>query len=252
MSGDLVLLEPAADGVLRLTLNRPEALNALDRDLTSALEQALERVAMMSDVRVLLVAGRGRAFCAGNDIKEMETITGDEAQALATRQAVLMDRFSRLSPVTLAVIDGHALGGGLMLAVAQDLRLASDRARLGLPEVTLGFNPGYGIARLLDVAGGAHGRDLLLTGRIVHASEALRMGLVNRVVAPPTLEASALKWAGEMASAPREGLAATKEIVAAIRAGTKGREPEAYGAALRTSEAARARIRAFAARRKKS
>ena len=142
MSGDLVLLEPAADGVLRLTLNRPEALNALDRDLTSALEQALERVAMMSDVRVLLVAGRGRAFCAGNDIKEMETITGDEAQALATRQAVLMDRFSRLSPVTVAVIDGHALGGGLMLAVAQDLRLASDRARLGLPEVTLGFNPG--------------------------------------------------------------------------------------------------------------
>ena len=252
MSGDLVLLEPAADGVLRLTLNRPEALNALDRDLTSALEQVLERVAMMSDVRVLLVAGRGRAFCAGNDIKEMETITGDEAQALATRQAVLMDRFSRLSPVTVAVVDGHALGGGLMLAVAQDLRLASDRARLGLPEVTLGFNPGYGIARLLDVAGGAHGRDLLLTGRIVHASEALRMGLVNRVVAPPTLEASALKWAGEIASAPREGLAATKEIVAAICAGTKGREPEAYGAALRTSEAARARIRAFAARRKKS
>ena len=247
MSG--VLLEPAADGVLRLTLNRPEALNALDRDLTSALEQALERVAAMSDLRVLLVAGRGRAFCAGNDIKEMETITGDEAQALATRQAVLMDRFSRLSPVTLAVIDGHALGGGLMLAVAQDLRLASDRARLGLPEVTLGFNPGYGIARLLDVAGGAHGRDLLLTGRIVHASEALRMGLVNRVVAPPTLEASALKWAEEIAGSPREGLAATKEIVAAIRAGTKGREPEAYGAALRTGAAARDRIRAFAARR---
>src|SRR5438445_884098 len=252
MSGDLVLLEPAADGVLRLTLHRAQALNALDRDLTSALEQALERVAMMSDVRVLLVAGRGRAFCAGNDIKEMETITGDEAQALATRQAVLMDRFSRLSPVTVAVIDGHALGGGLMLAVAQDLRLASDRARLGLPEVPLGFNPGYGIAPALDVAGGAHGRDRLLTGRIVHASEALRRGLVNRVVAPPTLEASALKWAVEIAASPREGLASTKQIVAAIRAGTKGREPEAYGAALRTSEAGRARIRAFAARRKKS
>jgi enoyl-CoA hydratase/carnithine racemase len=244
---DLVLLEPVADGVLRLTLNRPEALNALNRELTSALEQALERVAA-ADARVLLVAGRGRAFCAGNDIKEMQTI-GDDAQALATRQAVLMDRFSRLPQVTLAVIDGHALGGGLMLAVAQDLRIASDRARLGLPEVTLGFNPGYGIARFLDVAGGAHGRDLLLTGRVVHASEALRMGLVNRVVAPPTLEASALKWAGEIAASPREGLAATKEIVAAIRAGTKGREPEAYGSALKRSEAARARIRAFAERK---
>jgi len=248
---DLVLLQPAADGVLRLTLNRPQALNALNRELTTALEQALERVAAMEDVRVLLVCGQGRAFCAGNDIKEMETISGDDAQALATRHAVLMDRFARLPQVTLAVIDGHALGGGLMLAVAQDLRIASDRARLGLPEVTLGFNPGYGIARFLDVAGGGPGRDLLLSGRTVHASEALRMGLVNRVVAPPTLEASALKWASEIAVSPREGLAATKEIVAAIRAGTKGREPEAYGAALRTSEAARARIKAFSAKRRK-
>jgi len=247
---DLALLQPAADGVLRITLNRPQALNALNRELTAALEQALERVAAMDDVRVLLVCGQGRAFCAGNDIKEMESLGGGDAQALATRHAALMDRFARLPQVTLAVIDGHALGGGLMLAVAQDLRIASDRARLGLPEVTLGFNPGYGIARFLDIAGGGHGRDLLLSGRTVQASEALRMGLVNRVVAPPTLEASALKWAGEIAASPREGLAATKEIVAAIRAGTKGREPEAYGAALRTSEAARARIKAFSAKRR--
>ena len=247
---DLVLLQPAADRVVRLTLHRPQALNALNRELTTALEQALERVAAMDDARVLLVCGQGRSFCAGNDIKEMETLSGDDAQALATRHAVLMDRFARLPQVTLAVIDGHALGGGLMLAVAQDLRIACDRARLGLPEVTLGFNPGYGIARFLDIAGGGQGRDLLLSGRTVHASEAVRMGLVNRVVAPPTLEASALKWASEIAASPREGLAATKEIVAAIRAGTKGREPEAYGAALRTSEAARARIKAFATKRR--
>ena len=239
-------------GSARLTLNRPDALNALNRELTTALEQTLERVAAMDDIRVLLICGRGRAFCAGNDIREMETITGEQAQALATRQAVLMDRFSRLPQVTLAAIDGHALGGGLMLAVAQDLRIASDRARLGLPEVTLGFNPGYGIARFLDIAGGGHGRDLLLSGRTIHATEALRMGLVNRVVAPPTLDASALKWAEEIAGSPREGLAATKEIVAAIRAGTKGREPEAYGAALRTGAAARDRIRAFAARKPRS
>lgn len=248
---DLVLLAPAGEGVLRLTLNRPQALNALNRDLTAALEGALERITAMDEIRVLLVCGQGRAFCAGNDIREMQTLTGDDAQALATRHAALMDRFIRLPQVTLAVIDGHALGGGLMLAVAQDLRLASDRARLGLPEVTLGFNPGYGIARFLDIAGGGHGRDLLLSGRTVHASEALRMGLVNRVVAPPTLEASALKWASEIAASPREGLAATKQIVAAIRAGTRGGEPEAYGAALRTSDAARARIRAFTERNRR-
>ncbi|MBI4594515.1 MAG: enoyl-CoA hydratase/isomerase family protein, partial [Candidatus Rokubacteria bacterium] len=166
------------------------------------------------------------------------------------RQAALMDRFTRLPQVTLAAIDGHALGGGFMLALAQDLRIASDRARFGLPEVTLGFNPAYGIARLLDVAGGAHARDLLLTGRTIHASEALRMGLVNRVVAAPTLEASAAAWATDIARAPREGLQATKRIVADLRAGTGGGEPEAYGAALRTSPAARARLQAFLARRK--
>jgi enoyl-CoA hydratase len=251
-TGDLVLVAPGADGVLRLTLNRPGALNALNRDLTAALEQALERVAAMDDVRVVLVCGQGRAFCAGNDIKEMETIRAEDAQALATRHAVLMDRFAALPQVTLAVIDGHALGGGLMLAVAQDLRIASDRARLGLPEVTLGINPAYGIARFLDIAGGAHGRDLLLSGRTIHASEALRMGLVNRVVAPPTLDASALKWAAEIAASPRDGLAATKQIVAAIRNGRRGAEPEAYGAALRTSPAAQERIKAFAARRRQN
>ena len=232
-----------------LRLNRPQALNALDRELTGAIEAALDDVAARDAVTVLVVSGRGRAFCAGNDIAEMDTITPSEAEALAARQAALMDRFSRLPQVTLAAIDGYALGGGLMLAVAQDLRIASDRARLGLPEVTLGFNPGYGIARFLDVAGGAHGRDLLLSGRTIHASEALRMGLVNRVVAPPTLEASALKWASEIAASPREGLAATKEIVRMIRTGQPGGEPAAYGAALRTGAAARARIEAFAGRR---
>ena len=246
----LVELVREADGVARLTLARPEALNALNRALTAALEEAVEQVAAMEDVRVLVLFGRGRAFCAGNDIAEMATLTGEEAEALATRQATLMERFSRLPQVTIAAVDGHALGGGFMLAIAQDLRIASDRARFALPEVTLGFNPAYGIARALDVLGGGVARDLLLTGRTVRATDALRIGLVNRVVAPPTLEASALTWAGEIASAPRGGLVATKAIVADIRAGKKGHEPEAYGAALRTSPEAQARIQAFVCRKR--
>jgi enoyl-CoA hydratase len=207
-------------------------------------------VATREDITVLIVAGRGRAFCAGNDIAEMAQVTSEEAEALATRHATLMDRFSRLPQITLAAIDGHALGGGCMLAVAQDLRIASDRARFGLPEVTLGFNPAYGVARLLDVVGGGHARDLLFSGRTIHASEALRMGLVNRVVAPPTLEASAAAWAAELARSPRAGLAATKAIVADIRAGKRGREPESYGATLRMRPEARERIAAFVARRR--
>jgi len=234
-------------GVAWLRLNRPEALNALNRLLTGALEETLERVAVRDDVRVLVVAGRGRAFC----IKEMDAVTPEEAEALARRHAALMERFATLPQVTIAAVDGYALGGGLMLAAAQDLRVASDRARFGLPEVTLGFNPGYGIARLLDIVAGGHARDLLLTGRTIHATEALRMGLVNRVVAPPTLEASVAALAAEIARSPRGGLTATKEIVAAIRAGGRGREAEGYGASLRTSAAARERIREFASRKKR-
>jgi enoyl-CoA hydratase/carnithine racemase len=246
----LVELSRESDGVVRLTLARPDALNALDRALTGALEDAVERVAAMADVRVLVLFGRGRAFCAGNDIVEMASLSPAEAEALAARQAVLMDRFAHLPQVTLAAIDGHALGGGFMLAIAQDLRIASDRARFALPEVTLGFNPAYGIARALDVLGGGVARDLLLTGRAVRGQDALRIGLVNRVVASATLEASALTWAEEIAKSPRAGLAATKAIVADIRAGRKGREPEAYGASLRTSPEARDRIEAFVARKR--
>jgi len=251
MAPDPIVEVDAQDGVAWLRLNRPEALNALNRPLTSALEEALERVAAMDEVRVLVVAGRGRAFCAGNDIKEMQTVAPDEAEALARRHAAIVQRFSSLPQVTIAAVDGYALGGGLMLAIAQDLRVASDRARFGLPEVTLGFPPAYGIARLLDVVAGGHARDLLLTGRTIHATEALRIGLVNRVVAPPTLEASVTSLAAEIARSPRSGLSATKEIVASIRSGGPGREAEGYAAALRTSPAARERIRQFASRKKK-
>ena len=251
MAPDPIVEVDAQDGVAWLRLNRPEALNALNRPLTSALEEALERVAAMDEVRVLVVAGRGRAFCAGNDIKEMQTVAPDEAEALARRHAAIVQRFSSLPQVTIAAVDGYALGGGLMLAIAQDLRVASDRARFGLPEVTLGFPPAYVIARLLDVVAGGHARDLLLTGRTIHATEALRIGLVNRVVAPPTLEASVTSLAAEIARSPRSGLSATKEIVAAIRSGGPGREAEGYAAALRTSPAARERIRQFASRKKK-
>jgi enoyl-CoA hydratase len=153
------IIELDADGpVAWLRLNRPEALNALNTALTQAMDDALERVAGMGEVAVLVVAGRGRAFCAGNDVAEMSALAPEAAAALAHRQAALMARFAALPQVTLAAIDGYALGGGLMLAAAQDLRIASDRARLGLPEVTLGFNPAYGTARLLDVVGGGHGR----------------------------------------------------------------------------------------------
>jgi enoyl-CoA hydratase/carnithine racemase len=179
----------------------------------------------------------------------MPTLSPAEAEALAARWQRIMDAFAALPQVTIAAVQGHALGGGLMLAIAQDLRVAEVSARFGLPEVTLGFNPGYGIARLLDIAGGAHGRDLMLTARTVDAAEAHRMGLVTRVVPDGTLEPAADEMAREVARSPRGGLAASKAITADLRAGRAGTEPRAYGA-LRAAPDAQARIAAFLNRRR--
>jgi enoyl-CoA hydratase len=237
--------------VARLTLERPEALNALNRDIATVLEHSLRRLARSKDVTVVIVSGRGRAFCAGNDIAEMPTLKPAEAKALSRRWQRIMDSFARLPQVTIAAVHGYALGGGCMLAAAQDLRIAEASARFGLPEVTLGFNPSYGIARLLDIVGGGPARDLLLTGRAVDAAEALRMGLVTRVVPDGTLAAAAEELAAGIARHPRGGLAASKAIVADIRAGKSGNAAQAYAAALRRDAGARERIAAFVARKKK-
>jgi enoyl-CoA hydratase len=237
--------------VARLTLERPEALNALNRDIARVLEHSLGRLARSKEVTVVIVSGRGRAFCAGNDIAEMPRLTPAEAKVLSQRWQRIMDGFARLPQVTIAAVHGYALGGGCMLAAAQDLRIAEASARFGLPEVTLGFNPSYGIARLLDIVGGGPARDLLLTGRSVDAAEALRMGLVTRVVPDGTLGVAADELAAGIARHPRGGLAASKAIVAAIRAGKSGNAAQAYAAALRRDKGAQDRIAGFVARKKK-
>jgi enoyl-CoA hydratase len=236
----------------RLTLERPEALNALNRDVAAALEDSLRRLERSKEVSAVIVAGRGRVFCAGNDIAEMPALKPAEAKALSRRWQRIMDRFARLPQVTIAAVHGYALGGGCMLAAAQDLRIADTSARFGLPEVTLGFNPSYGIARLLDVMGGGPARDLLLTGRTIDAADALRMGLVTRVVPDGTLDSAVAELAASIARHPRGGLAATKAIVADIRAGKSGDAAQAYAATLRGDKGARARIAEFIARKKES
>ncbi len=246
MSASLVV-----DGAIaHLTLERPEALNALNREMAAHLESALAWLEAAREVTAVVLSGRGRAFCAGNDIVEMPDLAAAEAEALSRRWQDIMDRFARLPQVTIAVVHGHALGGGCMLAAAQDLRIADTSARFGLPEVTLGSNPSYGIARLLDVMGGAHARDLLLTGRTIDAAEAHRMGLVTRVVPDDALDKSAAALAAEIAQHPRAGLAAAKAIVADIRAGRSGAEAPAYAATLGSDAEARARIAEFIARKK--
>ena len=166
-----------------ITLNRPEALNALSFALIRDLGRAFDEVAA-SDARALLITGAGtKAFCAGADIKELtgRSLTAQKRDA-ETGQAAFA-RLDRLPMPSVAIINGYAFGGGLELALACTFRIATKNARMGQPEIKLGLLPGYGgTQRLPRVVGEARALEMIMTGRTVDAEEAHRIGLVNRLI----------------------------------------------------------------------
>lgn len=173
-----------ADHVAVITIDRPDALNALNADLLFELSAGVALAEADYNVKALILTGTGRAFVAGADISNLQKLSdafsGREA-SLAGQE--LMNSVAALPFPTIAAINGFALGGGLELALACDIRVASKTARLGLPEVGLGLLPGYGgTQRLPRLIGQGRALELILTGRHVTADEALQMGLVNRVV----------------------------------------------------------------------
>jgi enoyl-CoA hydratase len=173
-----------------ITLNRPEALNALSFASVAALERTLQEVAA-SDARALLFTGAGtKAFCAGADIKELlgrDLVT--QKRGAETGQGVFA-RIERLPMPSIAIINGYAFGGGLELALACTFRIATRNARMALPEIKLGLIPGYGgTQRLPRIVGEARALDMILTGRMVDAEEAHRIGLVQRLVDGASLAA---------------------------------------------------------------
>jgi enoyl-CoA hydratase len=178
------------DELALITLDRPEALNALSFGLVQDLSRLLDGVAQ-SDVRALLVTGAGdRAFSAGADIKELMGRTLVEQRAGAMFGQSVLAKLDQLPMPSIALINGYAFGGGLELALACTFRLASPKARLGFPEIKLGLIPGYGgTQRLPRLVGEARATELILTGRTVEADEAERIGLVNRIVDGDLVEA---------------------------------------------------------------
>jgi len=176
------------DGPVRtLTLNRPEKLNALNDELRGALQAAIDDTAERADVRVVVIRGAGRAFSAGADLADRaDAPTGDDP--LAQRRANgrwqrLLDDLERLPQVTVASLHGHVIGGAALLAVACDLRVATDDLRFRIPEVEIGIPLTWaGLPRLAREIGVSRTRDLVMTGRTVTATEALDIGLVHRIV----------------------------------------------------------------------
>jgi enoyl-CoA hydratase len=181
-----------ADRIATVTVNRPDKLNALNDALMAELGRAIDEAVGREDVGGVLLTGAGRAFVAGADIAELAGQNAVEGKARAERGQRTFRRFETSPKPTIAAVNGFALGGGCELAMACHIRLASDAAKFGQPEVKLGIVPGYGGSqRLPRLVGKGRALQLLLTGEMIDAAEALRIGLVNRVVPAAELLPSA-------------------------------------------------------------
>lgn len=216
-------LDCSDDGVALLTLDNPDQRNAMSDRMTASWVAAIDELVHDRSVRVVVVTGEGSAFCSGGNtswIASEPDATVDELRArmLPFYRAWLSVR--RLEVPTIAAVNGHAIGAGLCLALACDLRYAAAGARLGVPFVKLGMHAGMGGTHLLpEVVGQAHAKDLLLTGRVVDAEEALRIGLVSRVHAQETFLDDVMATAREVAAtAP----VATRLTTLALRDGGHG------------------------------
>lgn len=193
----LVSLEPGPVAVVRLH-NPP--LNLVTLELTSRLDEVLGELDEDEDLRVVVMAGNERAFCAGSDIEEFESLRGRVGEGKLLREGAVYRRLERLPVPTIAAIEGDALGGGLELALCCDLRVASESSRLGLPEVRLGAIPGSGgTQRLTRLVGPGRAKEIILTGELIDARHAERIGVVERVVPPGTAEEAALSLAAVIA-----------------------------------------------------
>ncbi|WP_245530631.1 enoyl-CoA hydratase/isomerase family protein [Alicyclobacillus acidocaldarius] len=198
------------DHVAVLTLNRPQALNALSREVLSEIGAHLAMLDL-KDVRVLVIRGEGRVFCAGADIGQMQHMSAVEAESMARLGQRVFQAIEQLPIPVIALIHGGAFGGGLELALACDFRIAAAGAVVGLPEVTLGVNPSFGgTYRLPRAIGFARALSMMLLGERIPVEKALEYGLVNEVVAPDELEARGMDLARKLASQSSAAMAAIK------------------------------------------
>jgi enoyl-CoA hydratase len=241
-------------GVAVLTINRPDALNAFDVDTLTALRDELRELAEDAEVRVIVLTGAGdRAFAAGADIKYMSALDIDEAKEWGALGQEVGRLLETMPKPTIAAINGFALGGGCELALACDFRYASSAAKLGQPEVNLGIIPGWGgTQRLPRVVGVGIAKELILTGRVVDADEALRIGLVNAVHDPGKLIPKTMEVAQALAAKSPLPLAAAKEATNVALAGDHAenleREVDYFGE-LFSSEDAKEGMTAFVDKR---
>lgn len=217
-----ILFETGAEGIALVTVNRPDKLNALNRDTMAELEAAFDRAASEPAIRGLLVTGAGeKAFVAGADINELAAMTPIEAHALSQRGQRIFRVLETMAKPSVAAVNGFALGGGLELAMSCTVRIATPNAKLGQPEVKLGIVPGYGgTQRLPRLVGRGRALEILLSGDPIDAAEAYRIGLVNAIAPPEELLNVSRQWLRKaLANAPMAVALAMQSVDTGLSAG---------------------------------
>lgn len=212
MECNFVRLESPRNGVALITISSPKTLNALNRTILEQLDYQVANIP--ADTRVLVVTGEGKAFVAGADISEMKDFNDREGFEFSKFGAAVFRRIEQLSIPVIAAVNGFALGGGCELALACDVRIASENAVFGQSEVKLGILPGFsGSVRLPRLIGSGRAKELIYTGRNVKAPEALQIGLVNAVVSLETLLDEAFKMAEQIIACAPLAVSAAKESI---------------------------------------
>jgi enoyl-CoA hydratase len=201
------------DGIAWLTLQRPAVLNAINQELANLFLARVEDLEKRSDVRAIVTCGEGRAFCAGSDLRELAPFSAEQAARYELGVAQIFSTLDRMPQPTISALHGYALGGGLGLALYHDFRIASHTARLGMPEVELGWTPPWAMGRLADVVGFQKARWILLDCATMTGVEAAEIGLVDETVPDDQLLTRVEELARHLATMPAEGMKRTKMLL---------------------------------------
>ncbi|MCD6493618.1 MAG: enoyl-CoA hydratase/isomerase family protein [Archaeoglobaceae archaeon] len=242
------------DGILWFKLNRPEALNAINEDVVKAFRELINRIKTEKDIRVVVITGSGKAFCAGADIKMFSESDFFKAREIISELGKILDEMEDLDVPVIAAVNGYALGGGCEIAMACDIIIASENASFGQPEINLGIIPGLGgTQRLSRLVGWKKAMELCLTGERISAKEAEKLGLVNKVVAAEKLEEEVKKLAELIKSKSPYAVGFIKQAVnRGYKMGLKDAlqyERDLFGLSFATEDA-REGIKAFVEKRK--
>lgn len=210
------ILMDKKDGIATITFHRPEALNALNSEVLEELDKAVELVAADREVRVAVFTGEGKSFISGADINEMDQRRGVDIISYSRKGADVFRKVELLPKPTIAAVNGYAFGGGFEFILCTDIRIANEKAKFRLPEVTLGITPGFnGTQRLPKCVGMCRAKELIFTGRMLTAGEAFHLGILNKVVPADQLMEEVYKMASQIADNSSTAIAMAKAAMTA-------------------------------------